>query len=46
MDDQKNRHVFSWWPEVVQDRDRSEFPISAGIGLVTRSAIKYFSNLS
>ena len=34
----KNRLIFSWWPSSgTQNRGRVEFPISAGIGLVTRS---------
>ena len=39
MSDQKGRLVFSDDPQVVQDRGRIEFPISAETGLVTRSVI-------
>ena len=46
MGDQKNRLVSLDERRVVQDRGRIEFPISAGVGLVTQSVIKYFSSSS
>ena len=37
LGDQMNRLAFSWWPSSGPGHGRIEFPISAGIGLVTRS---------
>ena len=42
MGDQNNRLGFSWWPSSGIDRDRCEFPILIGVGLVTRKVIWYF----
>ena len=47
LDEQKNRVVFSWWPSSGTGCGRTEFPIPAGIGLVTQSVIiQCFSSLS
>ena len=46
MGDQKINYFPLDDPQKVQDRGRTEFPISAGNGLATGSLIQYFSSLS
>ena len=41
MGDQKNRLVFFYDPQKVQNRGRIEFLILVGDGIVTQNVIKY-----